>query len=706
MLFNSLELGFASALPRARSKEIAQLLADHRSEAITCFFDPLVPLQKWRTDVERDGLPTVANFEGGPLVDFLINSLRSTDPSWRVIFQGFLHEQLRLDDPPHTLSLTYRQEVLNRQKELLSKMFANHGARGLELDFERTFSDLISPITTHETCPSKINALFVGDCVYEHLVTFLIPILRNEGVELNYTLATTRKMSDLQQLLEKLASKHFDIVCFSPYTHLFNVLVMQLIRTMNPLLARAEITKTARVAHQQTTQIIKCLVKRFDCTIAIQTTASILPESTISIKTFVKRRLSARTRRLASHELNQLLLDFLKDRFVDRAPIVVIDERAIAERFGETILGKHFYENGKHHPTVLGSKLAEVYAPLLTAKAKFCSKKLIAIDLDDTLWNGVIGEGKISHYHERQATLLELRRKGILLALVSKNDPKNVTWEGASLKSDDFVVEKINWDPKPLSIRRITEELNLLSKNILFIDDQQQQLEMVKSELPEVEVLNATSSKTWELMASWASILPEQHEIDRTQLYKEREKREVFLESTNSVDETALYSALGLKLFIYPATKKDYERVVELINRTNQFNTTAARTSLAQVRQWCNALECKVVVARCEDKFGDMGIISVMMLKRSASSLEIISWVLSCRVFGYGIEAMMLNYAKKVAESMSLPLVTGIIVKTTHNDPCKDVYADHQFKLRDGIWVSDAQELSPCPIWLTTNYVL
>lgn len=700
-----MQSGPASSQIDTSSKEIAQLLAKHRPEAITCFSDPLIPLEKWLGDIQRDGLPAVADCEAGPLVDFLIESFRSADSSWRIMFQGHLQEQLRLDAPPEKLAASYRDEVLHRQKTLLSKMLSNHGARKLALEFEGAFDDLVSPVAASENPCCLINALFVGDCVYEHLVAFLIPMLRKEGIELRYTLATARKMSEMNRYFEKIASERFDLVFFSPYTQLFNVAVQQLIRSGNPLVSRAEISKTARAGHEQTIQMIRALVNYFDCPIAVQTTTNILPEST-PFKTFVKRRLSARNRALVSHELNQLLLDFLKGRFEDRAPVVVIDERPIVEQFGEKTLGKHYYDNGKYHPTVLGSKLADVYAPLIIAKAKLTSKKLIALDLDDTLWKGTIGEGGVSHYHERQAPLLELRRKGVLLAVVSKNDPKNLTWEGGILKADDFVAEKINWDPKPLSIKRIAEELNLKTKDFLFVDDQPQQLDMVKSELPEVEVLNAGFPKTWELLATWASILPEQRETDRTQLYKEKKNRESFLETAEPVDETALYLKLGLKLTVGLAPKKEHERVAELINRTNQFNTTAMRTSVAQVKEWSNAPEYRVVVARCGDKFGDMGIISVMILKQSGACLEIISWVLSCRVFGYGIETLMLNYAQQVAEKMALSQLKGKIVKTSHNGPCQDVFANHQFQLADGEWFTDSRNQLPGPSWLATTFNL
>ena len=129
-------------------------------------------------------------------------------------------------------------------------------------------------------------------------------------------------------------------------------------------------------------------------------------------------------------------------------------------------------------------------------------KKLIVCDLDNTLSRrGVIGEGQVSHYRDRQETLQALKKKGILLAINSKNNPANVRWNGAVLNDGDFVNAQINWQPKVLNMRRIAEELNLKLKDFLFLDDRADERGMVAEALPEVTSLDAENPDTWRRLA-------------------------------------------------------------------------------------------------------------------------------------------------------------------------------------------------------------
>ena len=161
----------------------------------------------------------------------------------------------------------------------------------------------------------------------------------------------------------------------------------------------------------------------------------------------------------------------------------------------------------------------------------------MSADLDDTLWRGVIGEGTVEHYSDRQQILKALKRKGLLLAINSKNDPRNVRWDGTVLEFDDFVAAEINWDSKLTNIRRIASRLNLKIKDLLFIDDRADEREMISSALPEILSLDAESPLVWSRLDLLSRLLPEQQDGDRTLMYKQREQRERFLEAD---DRTAI----------------------------------------------------------------------------------------------------------------------------------------------------------------------
>jgi FkbH-like protein len=382
-----------------------------------------------------------------------------------------------------------------------------------------------------------------------------------------------------------------------------------------------------------------------------------------------------------------------------------VDEVALKNRFGERVLRKRFYDSAKHHPAVLAEKLAPVYVTLILANQLLRTKKVVVIDLDETVWRGVIGEGQVEHFQDRQAILRDLRHKGILLAVASKNDPRNVHWKGGVLESADFVAEQINWNPKPASIRRIAEDLNLKLKDFVFIDDRADEREMVKSSVPEIEVLDATADASWEMLRAWVDSLAKPTEGDRTQQYRERRQRESYLDAAREgFNENVMFSSLDLKVEFHLATAKELERVAELINRTNQFNTTARRTSLRQVKQWAASADWRILVAQARDKFGTMGIISAMVVQVTSESAQVSAWVLSCRVFGFGIEMAMLNALRRVAARLRRHKLEGRIVETPHNQPCRDVFARNGFQLREGVWHSDSEIEMLDPEWLQIVY--
>ena len=122
----------------------------------------------------------------------------------------------------------------------------------------------------------------------------------------------------------------------------------------------------------------------------------------------------------------------------------------------------------------------------------------------------MIGEGAVRHHLDRQKTLKRLRHKGVLLAINSKNDAKNVHWAGAALSADDFVSSQINWSPKLQNMRRIAEELNLKTKDFLFLDDRADERAMVTETMPEVVALDAESPAVWRRLSLAADLLPAQ----------------------------------------------------------------------------------------------------------------------------------------------------------------------------------------------------
>jgi FkbH-like protein len=283
----------------------------------------------------------------------------------------------------------------------------------------------------------------------------------------------------------------------------------------------------------------------------------------------------------------------------------------------------------------------------------------------------------------------------VVLAIASKNDAKNVKWDGGLLTDGDFVARQIHWEPKSLSIRRIADELNLKVKDFVFIDDRADEREMAGAAHAGLLTLDATDQATWRMLGWWAEMLGEQTEADRTRMYAERKARQGHLETVTEVEDMgAVLAGLGLTVAIREAKEKELGRAEELINRTNQFNVRGSRVTRAQVVGWHKSETARVLVAEAADKFGGMGVVSVLVMEGE----EIVAWVLSCRVFGFGIETALLNEARRGS-----PVVRGRVVETANNQPCREVFATNGFERVGEGWVWQGDTVPAGPDWLTVT---
>jgi FkbH-like protein len=256
------------------------------------------------------------------------------------------------------------------------------------------------------------------------------------------------------------------------------------------------------------------------------------------------------------------------------------------------------------------------------------------------------------------------------------------------------------------NIRRIAEELNLKTKDFLFIDDRADERSMVQEMMPEVMTLDAESAAVWRRLALAADLLPEQDEMDRTLAYNQRAEREQFLEDAEAAEaeQRELFRRLDFRVTIRHAEARDLKRVAELINRTNQFNMCGSRTTLSEVRGWHESGSHTILLVEARDKFGAMGTVCVAVIQEHSDRVEIPVFVLSCRVFGYGVETALLNHVKR---SAGFPgrgrQIVGRYVATAVNLPCRSTYAQHGFAQEGDMWVYRGGGAIEDPDWLTVE---
>jgi FkbH-like protein len=335
------------------------------------------------------------------------------------------------------------------------------------------------------------------------------------------------------------------------------------------------------------------------------------------------------------------------------------------------------------------------------------SVKMVIMDLDDTLWRGVLGEQLTLNEAEIIdgwplgviEALTFLKRRGVVLAIVSKNDEATVTRLFAELLKgrlslDDFAFKRINWGPKVDNIAAIVREANLLPKNVVFIDDNPVERASASTAFPDLRVLGS-DPYTLRRVLLWTPELQvakvTQESARRTEMMRAQSKREAIRET---LSREAFLDTLQVKLnFVWIASSDhpDFPRAFELLNKTNQFNTTGKRWRHDEI---VGAFK-EGLVLRCffvEDRFTSYGLVGVMLIQAN----EIVQFVMSCRVFGMDVEVAAVHTISRLMADQGHRLVTAHLLETAANHPCRDLYARCEFEIRDGAWRKSLD--SPPPI--------
>ena len=338
---------------------------------------------------------------------------------------------------------------------------------------------------------------------------------------------------------------------------------------------------------------------------------------------------------------------------------------------------------------------------LRTASVLFrAPRKVLCTDLDNTLWGGVLGEDGPQGiatgsafpgncFLEYQRYLKQLAARGILLALVSKNNEADVE-EAFRLRAadlgvrlEDFVAKKISWNDKSEALRQLAEELSLGLDSFVFVDDNPVECEAIRQRLPEVAVIQAPAEEPWKLRGmlseQWFfdSITVTADDVNRLQEYKAQVQRTALSMSTSSPDE--FLHSLGIVCTFLSAIDAPLARSVQLLAKTNQFNLTTRRYSAAQIEEFASRPGNQAVAVRVRDRFGDAGVVGLALAHMEADACYIDSLLLSCRVIGRGIETALLTHIATHALTTGAAKLIGEYIPTKKNAPCAEFYTTHGF---------------------------
>lgn len=351
--------------------------------------------------------------------------------------------------------------------------------------------------------------------------------------------------------------------------------------------------------------------------------------------------------------------------------------------------------------------------------------KVLVTDLDNTLWGGIVGEDGMdgiqvgreypgAAYYNLQRVILDLHRRGILLAAASKNNPEDAmraleSHPGMLLRPHHFSAMRVNWNDKAASLREIAAELNVGTDSLVFLDDNPAERRRIRLELPEVAVIELPEDPLGFARALRECPLFERLAVsaedgERARYYTEQRGRGELQRGAASLEE--FYRSLAQRVEIAPLEAATLARAAQLTQKTNQFNLTTRRRTEAQLAALASEPGCEAWTVRVADRFGDNGLVAVLVLRHAGEACEIESLLMSCRVIGRTVETAVLAFAAARARALGAQRLEGWFIPTAKNAPAAEFYRGHGFRLaaeRDGagFWTLplDAAAVA-CPPWI------
>ncbi|MGA1825068.1 MAG: HAD-IIIC family phosphatase [bacterium] len=320
------------------------------------------------------------------------------------------------------------------------------------------------------------------------------------------------------------------------------------------------------------------------------------------------------------------------------------------------------------------------------------SKKIIIVDLDNTLWGGIVGdigwENLILGGHnfigeafqDFQRKLKSMTNRGILLGIVSKNE-ETIALEAIKkhpemvLKMEDFAGWKINWNDKAQNILELVSELNLGLQSVVFIDNSQFERERVKEALPEVFVPDWPNDvtlyvSTFLSLSCFDTATLSKEDLDRVKMYSAERNRKNLKKNVTSLKEWL--ESLNITVQVCELNESIFQRTIQLINKTNQMNLTTRRITENELLDWVKKESHRLWTFRVSDKFGDSGLTGILSIKREGDSVRIVDFILSCRVMGREIEHAMLFTVIQYTQKICLRSIYAKYIPTAKNKPCLD----------------------------------
>ena len=633
----------------------------------------------------------------GPLARLLIGALRGLDLHRSV----YLDERLRYLPP--SLDLAERTEFLGKSLAAEAEAIGDLVRGPIEPWAAR---DLLADLHRALTTPpvgDPLRLLLVGDFIFNEIRTFLVASELTQGRQLDIEHLPWGVISNaglsMDDVMDSVARHRpaaialslFSYEAIAPYRRLLN---------QAHRLSRSQL----RAAVADLTGLLQDAVS----SIREGTDAPILVHNACGLPLDrLRRRIGwlpaqDRARKRVIRELTEQTAALV----AASENVIEVDEVSlVAANGGPRSCAAPVFQPGDvpdavFHPTRLGPVLADRYATVLAAVRMLGKAKAVLVDFDNTLWAGVMGEGAVVHDIQAQRLLKRLREAGVLLVALSKNNPGDIRWSEMELAPDDFALHKIGWQPKAHSAAEAVAELDLSAGSFVLLDDNPAERAMVTEAIPQIAALDPAEPETWRLLEMWLALPSTQQTPEarrRTEMYREAAARRQALASGRSYEE--MMTSLLMSADFRKARKSDLDRLVELIQRTSQFNTTTNRRSRSEVSALLQSSRHAVYVASFKDRFGELGLVAAVITERAEDQAVVFdSVIMSCRAIGFCLEQLLI---RRTLEAEPARAYRGLITPTERNAPSAGLFRDMGFtETSPGVWVLEpGAQVPDVPEW-------
>lgn len=386
--------------------------------------------------------------------------------------------------------------------------------------------------------------------------------------------------------------------------------------------------------------------------------------------------------------------------------VKIVDLKSlVAQKGAENLFDERMHYLAKSHWSQAGlQELTGLYLRYFKA-FKGIRKKCIVLDLDNTLWGGIIGDDGVENiklsndgegkaFYDFQRELLKLYNRGILLAINSKNT-EDIVLETMKkhpymiLKPEHFISMKINWNNKAQNMKEIADEINIGLDSLVFLDDSEFEREIISSQFPEIYVPALPKD-----FSEYPNFIRQLNIFDflnltgddfaRNKMYKSNIQRDKLRKSTMNIED--FYFSLDMEATINKITPFQVPRIAQMTQKTNQFNLRTQRYTESDIKRFMEDENHEVYFLSLADKFGNNGIVGTAIVNLDGGTAFIDSFIFSCRALGRTAETALLNFLIDDVEKKGIQKLEGEYLPTKKNMPCKDFYKDHGFKEENGKW--------------------